>query len=145
LSTPTKNDRHQGAGVGGLDMALTELGAEALQEPRLLRRELDRLLGAGLFQAQEPLVLGEQIVAAPDTTDATRADLKPAQGQLVGDPHGPMRRMRQGIVEDRPFNLGGHPVRMGPLRALDLVDQARGAVGLVVAPDLVELLPAVAD
>ena len=63
----------------------------------------------------------------------------------MGDPHGPMRRMRQGIVEDRPFNLGGHPVRMGPLRALDLVDQARGAVGLVVAPDLVELLPAVAD
>ena len=65
-------DRHQGAGVGGLDMALAELGAEALQEPRLLRRELDRLLGAGLFQAQQPLVLGEQIVAAPDTTDATQ-------------------------------------------------------------------------
>ena len=80
-------DRDQGAGVRGLDMPLAELRAEALEQPGLLGRELDRPLGGGLLQPQEPLVLRQQVVAAPNPAHATRADLEPAQGQFVRDAH----------------------------------------------------------
>ena len=63
----------------------------------------------------------------------------------MGDSHRAVRRVLQGMVEDRLLDLGRQAVRMRPLRAFDLVEQALGAEGLVVAADLVELLPAVAD
>ena len=138
-------DRHQRAGVRGLDVAVAELRAEPLEEPGLLGRELDRPLGRGLLQPQQPLVFRQQVVPAPDPAHPAGADLQAAQGQLVGDPHRAVGRVRQGMVEDRRLDLGGDPVRVRVPRPLHLVDQAGGTVGLVVAADLVELLPAVAD
>jgi hypothetical protein len=51
----------------------------------------------------------------------------------------------QGVVEDRLLDLRRQPIGMRLLRAFDLVDQALGTEGLIVAADLVELLTAVAD
>ena len=53
---------HQVAGIAGLDMAFAELGREPLQQPDLLVGEVD--LGARdvRLQAQQALVLGQQIV-----------------------------------------------------------------------------------
>ena len=90
-------------------------------------------------------MLGQQIVPAPDPAYPARTDLHTAQRQLVGHPHRAVGRVRQGVIEDRLLDLGRHPVRVGTLGPLHLVDQALGAEGLVVAADLVELLPAVAD
>ena len=56
-----------------------------------------------------------------------------------------MGRMVQRMAQDGRFDLGGDPVRVRVPRPLHLVDEAGGTVGLVVAADLVELLPAVAD
>ena len=44
-------DRDQRAGVRRLDVALAELGAEALQQPDLLLGQFERALGGGLLQA----------------------------------------------------------------------------------------------
>ena len=90
-------------------------------------------------------MLGEQVVPAPDAAHAAGADLDVAERQLVRHPHRAVAGMLQGVGEDRVLDLGRHRVRVRPLRPLDLVDQAGGTEGLVVAPDLVELLPAVAD
>ena len=57
-------------------------------------------------------MLGQQIVAAPDPAHAAGADLQPAQGQLVGDPHRAVGRVREGMVEDRLLDLGCDPVRV---------------------------------
>ena len=54
----------------GFDVAFAELGAEAFEEPDLLLLQLDLALGGGLLQPEQPLVLGEQVMAglyAPDT------------------------------------------------------------------------------
>ena len=62
----------QSTGVRRLDMAFAELGAEAFEQPALLIRELDRLLGGGPLQAEQALVLGQKVVAAPDPTHRRR-------------------------------------------------------------------------
>ena len=56
-----------------------------------------------------------------------------------------MTGVGQGMIEDRRLDLGGHSVGMRPLGAGQAVEQPIGAVGLKVAPDLIELLLAVAD
>ena len=48
--------------------------------------------------------------------------------------------MGQGVVEDGGLDLGRDAVGMRPLGAGKPVDQALGAIGLEIAPDLVELL-----
>ena len=53
--------------------------------------------------------------------------------------------MGQAVVEDRLLDLLADPVEVRVARAGDPVEQAVGAVGLEVAPDLVELVPTVAD
>jgi hypothetical protein len=68
-----------------------------------------------------------------------------AQHQLLGDPHRAVTGVGQGMIEDRRLDLGGHSVGMRPLGAGRAVEQPIGAVGLKVAPDLIELLLAVAD
>ena len=53
-------DRDQGPGVGRLDVALVELGREALQQPGLLFAEFDLALRRRrLLQPQQPIVLGQ--------------------------------------------------------------------------------------
>ena len=63
----------------------------------------------------------------------------------MGYAHRAMGRMFQRMAQDGLFDLGGDPVRVRVPRPLHLVAEAGGTVGLVVAADLVELLPAVAD
>jgi hypothetical protein len=70
--------RDERARMWGLDVPFAELGTEPFEQPRLLRCELDRPLGRDLLQPQQALVLGQQVVAAPDATHAARADLQPA-------------------------------------------------------------------
>ena len=70
-------------------------------------------------------------------------DLDALQHQLLGNPHRPVAGMFQGVVEDGLLDLGRYPVGMLASGAGQTVDQAVGAVGLEVATDLVELLPAV--
>ena len=70
----------------GLDVAIAELRTEALQEPDLLGGQLDPALLGVLLEAQQALVLGQQVVAAPDAADPAGADLDPLQGQLLRHP-----------------------------------------------------------
>jgi len=60
----------QRAGVRSLDVAVAELRIEAFEQADLLIGELDRAFAGVLFEAQQALVLGEQIVAFPDAADA---------------------------------------------------------------------------
>lgn len=55
-----------------------------------------------------------------------------------------MGRVRERMVEDGLLDLGCDPVRVRVPGSSGSIDQAGRALGLVVAPDLVELLPAVA-
>ena len=115
-------DGDERAGVRGLDVPLAELGAEPFQEPRLLGCELDRALGRGPLQPQQALMFRQQIVPAPNAAHAARADLEPAQGQLVRDPHRAMGRVRERVVEDRLPRSPAPPGSGADLRTLDLVD-----------------------
>jgi len=83
-------------------------------------------------------------VAAPDAQDAGRGDLEARQGQFVGDAERAVAGMGECMVENRFFDILGHPIRMGHAGAGDLVEQSVGAVCLEVPPDLVKLLAAVA-
>ena len=78
----------------------------------------------------------------------TRRHLDALEHQLRGDPHRAVAGMRQGMIQgmiqDRLLDRLGHPVGMRAAGARQTVDQPRRAVGLEVAPDLVELLAAVA-
>ncbi len=56
-----------------------------------------------------------------------------------------MSRPGEGVIEDGLLNLGGDPVRVHTFTAGQFVEQALGAIGLVIAADFVELLTAVAD
>ena len=137
-------DRDQGAGVRRLDVALAELGAEALQQPDLLIGQLERALGGGLLEAQQALVLGQQPVTLPDAADAAGGDLDAAQHQLLSDPQRAMAGMGERVVEDRLLDLGRHPVGVRAAGAGQPVEQPLGAVGLEVPADLVELLARIA-
>ena len=57
---------------------------------------------------------------------------------------GTVAGMIQAVRQDRLLDLAGDPVGVWPSGARQAIDQAVCAVGLVVASDLVELLPAVA-
>lgn len=98
-------------------MALPELGAGSLQEPDLLADQLDPLLSHTLFEAQQPLVLHQQLVPAPDGAHSSIADLDAPQRELVCSPLRPVRRVLQRIGENRLLHFGTGPVRVGILRA----------------------------
>lgn len=137
-------DRHQRLGMAGLDMALPELGREALQEFDLFLRERDLALGGLFLQAQQTLGFGEQIVALPHPANAAGGDLQPLQAQFPLDAWGAVAGMVEGVGEHRRLNLGRHPVGVRTSRAGQTIDQAIGAISLEVASDLVELLPGIA-
>ena len=79
-------DGHQAAGVRRLDVAFAELRREALEQPYALVREVQRALGGGLVQAQQPVVLGQQAVTHPPAANAAGRHLQPSQPQLLLDP-----------------------------------------------------------
>lgn len=137
-------DGDEASGVRRLDVALAELGGEALQQPGLLLRQLDQAFGGGLLQPQQALVLGEEVVALPDAAHAAGGDLEALQPQFLFDPERAMAGMGEGVIEDRGLDLGRDPVRVRTLGAGQPVDQPLGAIGLEVAADLVELLARVA-
>ncbi len=67
------------------------------------------------------------------------------QSEFLRDPQRAMGRLGQWVIEDGLLNLGSDPVGMSPFTAGQFVEQALGAIGLVVAPDFVKLLAAVSD
>jgi hypothetical protein len=117
-------DGDQVAGMAGLDVALAELRAEALQQADLLLRERDLALGGGLLQAQQALVAGQQAVAAPHPAHPAGGDLHAPQHQLLGDPQGAVAGMLQTVVEDGLLDLGRHPVGVRTSGAGQPVDEA---------------------
>jgi hypothetical protein len=58
-------DRHQGAGVRGLDVPLAELRAEAFERPDLLVLQFDAAFGRLFFEPEQAFVLGGQAMAQP--------------------------------------------------------------------------------
>ena len=84
-------------------------------------------------------------MALPDPAHAAGGDLDAAQHELLGDPHRAVAGVGEGMIEDRRLDLGSHPVGVRPLGTGQAVEQPLGAIGLKVAPDLIELLPAIAD
>jgi hypothetical protein len=101
-------------------------------------------LAGRLFEAEKPLVLGEQVVAAPDAADAAGAHLHPAEHEVVGGALGAVARVIEGVGEDGILDLLADAVGVRTLGAGEPVEQPLGAVGLEVPADLVELLTAVA-
>jgi hypothetical protein len=138
-------DGHQIAAVVGLDVAFAELRAEAFEGGHLLLVELHDAVGRGLLQPHQPVVLAEQAVAAPHAAHPARRHLNAGQRQFVGDPQGAVAGMGQAMVEDRLLDVLADPIGVRVAGTGDPVEQAIGTVGLEVAPDLIELLAAVAD
>ena len=119
-------------------------GLKRSESRDLLLGELTTSLGRGLLQAQQPVVLAEQAMALHTPRTPLERDLDAAQGQLLGDPQGAMAGVGQAWSRiacsiSSPTRLG-----CGGAGAGDPVEQPVGAIGLEVAPDLVELLAAVA-
>lgn len=134
-------DGDQVAGVAGLDVPLPELGTEALQEPYLVFGEGDFPLADRLLKAQEPLMLGHQLVTAPDATDTAGADLDAIEDQLLGHSQASLGGMFEAVIQNGLLHGFAHPVGMRTLGSGQPVDKPIGAEGLVISPDFVELLP----
>lgn len=86
----------------------------------------------------------------PDPAHHAGGDLDALQHQLLRyphlrDPHRPVARMGQRVIEDGGLDRLGQPVGMWSARPGQPIDQTGRAVSLEVAADLVELLAAVAD
>ena len=84
-------------------------------------------------------------MALPAPAHAAGGDLDAAQHELLGDPHRAVAGVGEGMIEDRRLDLGRHSVGVRSPSTGQAVEQSIGAVGLKVAPDLIELLSAVAD
>lgn len=89
-------------------------------------------------------MLGQQVVAAPDAVYATRTDGDAFEVEVLSDAQAALGRVLETMLEDGLLNLVWDQVRVRSLRFGHAVDQPIGAVGLVVAADLIELLAAVA-
>lgn len=107
--------------------------------------ELHDTVGRGLLQSHQPVVLAKQAVAAPHAAHPARRDLDAAQRKFAGDPQGAGTGVGQAMGEDGLLDVLADPVGVWIARSGDPVEQAVGAVGLEVTPDLTELLAAVAD
>ena len=92
---------HEFARLLHLDVTLPVLGIEALQRQDLLLGELEVALTDRLLQPEQPLVPRLEAVADPHPANAARAHLHAAEHQLVGHPLCPVRRVRQGVDQDR--------------------------------------------
>ena len=65
------------------------------------------------------------------------------QDQFLGHAQATVAGVLQAVIEDRLLDLRRHPVGVWAFGARQAVDQAVRPIGLIVAPDLVELLPAI--
>ena len=104
-------------------------------------KALDELVKEVRELPQEPLVTPLQPMADPHPS---RAYLHAPEHELVGHPLRSVRRVRQGVGQDRLLHLRGDPVRVRAPSPRHAVQEPLGPVHLKVPSDLVELLPAVA-
>ena len=91
-------------------MSITKLRAETFEESNLFIGELNPTPLDMLLQAQKPLMFGQQLMTAPNTTHATRADVNVLEGQLLSDPRATLGGLVQTMVEDGFLNLFTDPV-----------------------------------
>lgn len=112
MRLPTKEGvyRDQFSRVADRDLAVAELGTEALQEPDLLVGQLERGFSVGLLETQKSIVHGEQVTASPHAAYATGTDRDAAQRKLMGDTDRTVRRVLETVVEDRLLRIGGQSV-----------------------------------
>jgi len=143
LEGPDKEcvDGDQIAAVAGLDVALSELGAESLEETYLVFGEGEFPLADGLLKAQEPLMLGHQVMSAPNTTDTAGTDLNTIEDQLLGHSQTSLSGALEAVIQDGLLHGLVHPVGMRTLGSGQPVDEPIGAESLVIPSDFVELLP----
>jgi hypothetical protein len=125
-------------------VAFAELRREAFEEPDLVFLEFDLSVCSGFLQPQKPLMLGEEVVALPDTPDPAGGHGNPLQPEFLFNTCRTMARVFEGMVENDGLNLGRHPVGMWSPGAGHAVKQPFRAIGLEVPPDLVELLAGIA-
>jgi hypothetical protein len=143
LEGPDKEgvDGDQIAGVAGLDVPLSELWAESLQETYLVFGEGEFPLADRLLKAQESLMLGHQVMSVPNATDTARANLNTIEDQLLGHSQASLGGALEAVIQNGPLHGFAHPVGMRTLGSGQSVDKPIGAEGLVISPDFVELLP----
>ncbi len=97
-----------------LDVPLTKLRAEPLQGTHLVVAQAQVPLPHRLLQPQEPLMPGEQVVAAPHPTHPAPTDLHATQHQLLRHPQRPLRGLGQAVVQDGRLHRLVHPVGVRP-------------------------------
>ena len=158
-------DGDQVAGVEGLDVVFAEFRRKPLQQPDLVVAEFGPPVRDALLQAQQALIPGQQLMAAPHSAHAAGRHLGAVQHLLVADPERAVAGMRQAVVEDHGLDLGRHPVWVrllrpagvedapqppglgasGPVEQDVAVDQPVRPERLLDAPDLAELPSLIAD
>ncbi len=69
----------------------------------------------------------------------------PLQSQFLCDSQRAMGWSGEGVIEDGLLNLRSDPVGISPFTARQFVEQALGAIGLVIMANFIELLTALAD
>ncbi len=72
------------SGVVGLDVPISKLGTEPLEKPYLIVAELYLTFSRVFLEPKQPLMTEQQVVAVPDTPDASRAYLHASKCQLLG-------------------------------------------------------------
>jgi hypothetical protein len=125
-----------------LDMAFAVFRAEPLEQSDLFIGQAELAFSGGPLQPLQPIVLVNRLWRCQTPACTAGGDLAAAQHQFLGDPH---QGVGQSMIESRRRDLGGHLVWLRPLGTRQAVEQPMGAIGLKVAGDLIELLPAVAD
>ena len=136
-------DRDQRAGVRGLDVALAELRAEALQQPAPAPRSARSVRSAVVFSSRSSrscLVSRSWRLQTPRTPP--EETWRPRRRSSCSTRIGAVAGMGERVVEHRlPRSRTAPGWGAAPLAPGSRSIRPVGAIGLEVAPDLVELLP----
>lgn len=74
----------------------------------------------------------------PYATHATGTDIDALQSEFLDDPQRAMGWSGEGVIEDGLFNLGRNPIGMSPFTTGQFIEQALGAIGLVITANFVD-------
>jgi hypothetical protein len=88
-------------------------------------------------------MLGEQIVAFPDTPDSSCEDVDFTESKFLGHPKAAVSGEFQSVLEDGFLDRLGNPIGMRVSRPGKPIKKPLGAVDLEVPADFVELLSGV--
>ena len=135
---------HQVAHAVGFYVPLTKFRTEALQKLHLSITQFDLLLADCFLKPQRTLAAGQEVVARPHAPEATGADLDALEHQFLCHAQAAVGGILQAVLQYGLFDLLGHPIGVRTSSARQPIYQALGPVGLVVTPNLVELLPGIA-